>query len=115
MQNLDFTENVGQEERCKAEMQAEQSKKQVKAAIFVPYTTGSELAKRIRETEAKKQSMTGYRLKIVERSGLKLEDILHKADPWQGQDCNRERCFLCKTKSITGKKTTQDCSRCSLV
>ena len=61
------------------------------------------------------QSMTGYRLKIVERSGLKLEDILHKADPWQGQDCNRERCFLCKTKSITGKNTTQDCSRRSLV
>ena len=68
-----------------------------------------------REAEAKLQDMTGYRLKIVERAGLKLEDILHKADPWQGQDCKHEKCLLCLTKSRTDKNTTQDCSRRSLV
>ena len=67
----------------------------VKSVMFVPFTVGSELARRMREAEATLQSMTGYRIKIVERSGLKLEDALCKADPWQGQDCGREKCLLC--------------------
>ena len=87
----------------------------VKGVMFVPYTVGSELAKRMREAETTLQSMTGYRLKIVERSGLKLEDILHKADPWQGQECGREKCLLCLTKTRTGKHLTQDCTRRSLL
>jgi hypothetical protein len=94
----------------------EQDEKQetVKAVMFVPFTVGSELAKRLREAEAKLQEMTGYRLKIVERSGLKLEDLLHRADPWQGKDCGRD-CLLCITKQKTGNNSTQDCSRRSLV
>ena len=88
---------------------------QVKTVMFVPYTEGSELAKRLREAEQKIQDMTGYRLKIVERAGTKLQDTLTKADPWQGMSCNRERCLLCSTKEKTGKNTTQDCTRRSLV
>ena len=65
---------------------------------FVPYTAGSELARRMRDAEEKLLEMTGYKMKIVERAGLKLEDILHKADPWQGLDCGRARCMLCLTK-----------------
>ena len=49
--------------------------------MFVPYTVGSELARRLRDAEAKIQDMTGYRLKIVERAGTKLEDALRRADP----------------------------------
>ena len=60
-------------------------------------------------------SKTGYTLKIVERAGTKLQDELCKADTWQGLDCNREGCLLCLTKSRTGKYTTQDCTRRSLV
>ena len=86
-----------------------------KAVMFVPYTEGSELAKRMREAEKKLESMTGYKIKIVERSGTKLEDTLCKADPWQGQDCQRDKCLLCQTKSRTGKHLGQDCSRRSLV
>ena len=85
------------------------------SVLFVPYTLGSELAKRMRAAEEKLMEMTGYKLKIVERSGTKLEDILHKADPWQGQYCGREMCLLCQTKKYTGKHLTQDCFRRSLV
>jgi hypothetical protein len=63
----------------------------VKAVMFVPYTVGSELAKRMRDAEEKLQEMTGYKLKIVERTGTKLVDILQKADPWQGQECGRDK------------------------
>ena len=56
-------------------------KKKVKAVMFIPYTTHSELATRLRENEDKMQEMTGYSLKIVEKGGTKLVDILHKANP----------------------------------
>ena len=93
----------------KSEMQKSTTEeKEVKAIMFVPYTEGSELAKRLRDAENKLQDMTGYKMKIVERSGLKLEEMLHKADPWQWQDCGRDRCLLCLTKQRTGKHSTQD-------
>ena len=98
----------------KNEMQKGKEKK-VKAVMFVPYTPGSELAKRLRKAEEMIQDMTGYRLKIVERAGLKLQDALTKADPWQGMNCDRDGCLLCLTKTRTGKNTTQDCTRRSLV
>ena len=44
----------------------------VKAVMFVPYTVASEIAKRMRYAEDKLLEMTGYKMKIVERAGLKL-------------------------------------------
>ena len=63
----------------------------------------------MREAEEKLGELTGYKLKVVERAGTKLEDILHMSDPWQGIDCGRRSCFLCTTKTKTGKNTSQDC------
>ena len=97
------------------EQKSEQQQENVKAVMFVPYTVVSILAKQMRDAENTLQSMTGYRLKIVERAGTKLEDILTKADPWQGQDCEREKCLLCATKQKTGKQMTQDCTRRNIV
>ena len=48
---------------------------EVKAVMFVPFTTGSKLAKSLREAEEKLGSLTGYRLKMVEKAGDKLEDL----------------------------------------
>ena len=86
-------------------------KNKAKAVLFVLYTIGSTLAKRMREAEEKLMGITGYKLKIVERGGTKLEDLLHRADPCQGQDCSRAGCLLCETKQYTGKNTTQECSK----
>ena len=93
---------------------SEMHKENVKAVMFVPYIVDSMLAKRIRDVENTLQEMTGYRLKIVERSGTKLEDVLAKADPWQGQECCR-KCLLCLIKQRTGKQSTQDCTRRTIV
>ena len=68
----------------------------------------------MREAEEKLLSLTGYKINIVEEAGKNLEDLLHRADHWQGRDCRRERCLLCVTKSKTGKNLTQDCTRRSL-
>ena len=36
--------------------------------------------------EEKLGELTGYKLKVVERAGMKLEDLLRKSDPWQGSE-----------------------------
>ena len=81
------------------------------AVMFVPYTPKGELARRMREVETDMEKHTGIKLKIVERSGTKLIDLIHKADPWEGQDCGRDKCILCETKQKTGKFLSQDCHK----
>ena len=49
--------------------------------MFVPYTKGGELAKRLRKAEEELGEQSGIRIRIVERAGTKLVDIIHKADP----------------------------------
>ena len=90
-------------------------KSAVKSILFVPYTHGSKLAKRLREAEVKLEGQTGHRFKIVEHGGRRLEDMLHKADPWEGKLCERPKCLPCKTKTETGKFTSQSCHKRSAV
>ena len=105
-------ETVGGEDKNTSETVC---KNKTKAVLFVPYTHGSVMAKRLREAEENMLETTGYKLKIVERGGSKLEDLLHRSDPSQGQDCERQGCLLCSTKLKTGKNTSQDCSKRNLV
>ena len=90
-------------------------KNTIRAVMFVPYTTNGTLAKLLRQNEEKLVELTGTKLKIVERSGTKLVDILTKSNPWQGQDCSRRNCLLCHTKVRTDKNTSQDCSKRNIV
>ena len=82
-----------------------------KAVVFVPYTTGSMLAKRMREEETVLEKMTGYRLKVVERGGTKLEDILVRKNIWEGEDCGRPHCLLCKSKAKEEKPSKKSCTK----
>ena len=91
--------------------QGQSQKSKIKGVMFIPYTKHSELASRLRDNEQKMEQLTGYRIKIVERGGKKLVDILHKANPWAGQDCGREGCLLCKTKREEGLTNSQDCKK----
>ena len=87
----------------------------VQAVMFVPHTPGSTLAKLLRENEEKIAKLTKNKLKIVERAGKKLQDIITKSNPWRGQDCQRENCLICITKTRTEKGQGQDCTRRSLI
>ena len=88
-----------------------EASKKIKSVMFIPFTKNSELATRLRESEEKMEKLTGYRMKIVERGGTKLVDILHKANPWAGEDCKRKGCLLCRTKQQEGKTNGQDCKK----
>lgn len=87
----------------------------VQSVMFVPYTRGGELAKKLRENEEKVSKINKNRVKIVERAGVKIQDVLTKANPWKGHDCKCKNCLLCHTKIKTGKKENQDCHKRSLV
>ena len=80
---------------------------------MVPCTSGAELAKRIRQYEMMAKEQSGWYLKVVERGGDTLTDLLHRSDPWSGEDCRRDACLACETKSRTNKNKnkTQDCSK----
>ena len=59
------------------------------------------------------EQLTGYRMKIVERGGTKLVDILHKANLWAGEDCKGKGCLLCRTKGERIAKTARKETACT--
>ena len=71
----------------------EQENQSAIAVLFVPYTEGAELAKRYRDYEKKMKGPSGWFFKIVERAGDSLVDLLHRSDPWSGEDCRRQACL----------------------
>ena len=69
----------------------------------------------MRETENHFEETTDWRMKMVEKAGVKVSSMLTDSDPWSGLDCARESCWLCETKLATGKLTSQECTRRNLV
>ena len=57
---------------------------------------------------------TGIGLKIVERAGDKLQDLLHKSDPWDDQDCLRKDCPTCRTSMNDEKSPYKNCKKRSV-
>ena len=62
----------------------------IKSVLFVLRTEKAELLKQLRSEEAKLSEFTGYRVKLVERSGIQLRRILCRTNPFAGQHCSRE-------------------------
>ena len=110
---------VGQSRSLNSKIDKNQQNKEqesiVKAVMFVPYTPGSHLAKKLRENEEHLVKITGSKVKIVERTGIQLQDLLTRSNPWKGSDCLRTNCMLCFTKNRTEKNKTQDCHQRNVV
>ena len=68
-----------------------------KAVIFVQNTCDSELATEVIEMIQSLRPWTGLNVKVVERAGHKLQDLLCKSNPWDSLDCSRPNCFTCET------------------
>ena len=63
------------------------------SVIFVPCTP-NETLKKAYEHEIRQSK---FKIKVVERGGTKLKDILHKKDPFKKTNCGRKDCFICTT------------------
>ena len=86
-----------------------------KAVLFVPSTKNSELAKLIRNVITSLKPWTGISIKVVERAGAKLEEILHKSNPWEDSDCKRDICKPCLSESMNSEPRFKNCTRRSIV
>ena len=63
------------------------------AVLFVPSTPGSQLASQYRQTIEKHQ----VRIRVVERAGKKMKNILQRNDPLSDKHCKDDACFVCTT------------------
>ena len=63
------------------------------SVIFVPSTPDSELLKKMRE----KVDDSGLKIKLIEKSGRTLGDVLRTSDPRKEKRCTRNDCPVCTT------------------
>ena len=72
---------------------------QIEGILFCPYTPNSALKKELNKVE---EFMNGNRktgrIRIVERAGPKMGQLLTNKNPWKKEWCNREGCAPCSTK-----------------
>ena len=86
-----------------------------KSILFVQHTPDSGLAKELRKMIQDLKPWTRISIKVVERAGERLEDILHKSNPWEGIDCGRDDCLLCLSSSKEERKSGIDCTKRNVV
>ena len=72
-----------------------QSRLQPSSVMFIEHTRDGNLAKRLRAVEPELEKMSGAGVKVVEKNGKKLKDLLVRTDPWAGEDCGRPDCTVC--------------------
>ena len=84
--------------------QPEKQKEKYVSVIFAPHTEFSSLAKIWRTTLEAFEKVSNIKLKVVERIGNKLIDILHKSNAWQDNYCNRLDCLICISTGNDEKK-----------
>ena len=61
--------------------------------IFVPATPGYQLKNRYIE----KIEGAGFKIKVVEQSGVTLNRMLLSSDPFREKECNNINCLVCST------------------
>ena len=68
---------------------------QYTSVLFVPPTPGGILAKQLRKREEELNKHNSERIKIVEKGGENVENILTKKDPFEKETCKEKMCPLC--------------------
>ena len=70
-----------------------------KSVLFVPPTPGGILAKELKQREEELNRFSNERIKIVEKGGIKVENILTQKDPFEKEKCTEKLCPICKNES----------------
>ena len=70
-----------------------------KSVLFVPPTPGGVLVKELKKREEELNRFSEERIKIIEKGGVKVENILAKKDPFKKEKCQEKLCQLCKNTS----------------
>ena len=68
------------------------------SVLFIPHTEGSKLRKALQAAEDKYARLNGTdKVRMVERGGRKIMQLLVRSDPWAGEPCGRQDCLPCTT------------------
>ena len=67
-----------------------------KSVLFVPPTPGGVLARNLKTREQEINRFSQERIKIIEKSGQNIENILVKKDPFQKGNCTEKKCPICQ-------------------
>ena len=88
-----------------------ESEKPPTAVVFVPRAPNGALAVQLRQLELEMQKLSNIKIKIVEEGGDMVKDLIHKSNPWAGENCLREACLVCRR----GEAGQGDCQRRNVV
>ena len=84
--------------------------KQFTSVLFVPPTPGGELAKRLKKRESELNSGHKMNIKIVEKGGIKVKNILVRKDPFPPLRCSESNCPFCNQSPQIVTQVKQRCS-----
>lgn len=70
--------------------------------IFVPATPGSQLKHRYQ----KEVNEAGFKIKVVELSGVTLQSMLQKSDPFKEKQCRNIDCLVCRNNGKGSCRST---------
>ena len=76
--------------------------------LFVPPTPGSALARELRRAERENNQGRTWGVKIVERRGTTISNILCRSYPWATTTCQSSNCFPC-TSAAPNKQPKVSC------
>ena len=96
--NLEERTNSKKNKKTNWYKSGEKSKIQYKSILFVPPTPGSMLLKELRQREEELNGKSRERIKIVEKGGKKIGDILINKNPFKPEKCTESWCPLCSGK-----------------
>ena len=73
-----------------------------KSVIFVPATPGSELINWLKEVEKdhRKQKQNSMNFQFIEQTGVSLEKLFQKSNPFKEQTCKKFDCIVCDGKGV---------------
>ena len=84
------------------------SGKSFTSILFVPPTPNGGLAKLLRIREKSLNENSDMRIKIVEKGGIKIKNLLVKADPFPKAICASEKCPFCQAQPQLSVKTRKN-------
>ena len=70
---------------------------EIETVLFVPHTPNGTLARLLQEEDDRfRRGTTIKKIKMVERGGITVKDILSKTNPWSDEGCERSDCLPCR-------------------
>ena len=106
----DILNRIEKEER---DIVVEKKEEKFQTVIFVQHTKHSRMAANIREKLKELEKVGRIKVKIVERCGTKIVDLITKSNLWGDKDCERDDCWSCSETNRGGKKG--DCFKKNIV